>query len=98
GPQGIPRLGEKPLWTAPPEGGQGAALAVGFIGDGVTVFAARSSGVRIWQTDNGKERDPLPGPLTAVGLARDRRTLAVAGADRRIRLCDLTEFRGIGVI
>jgi WD40 repeat protein/enamine deaminase RidA (YjgF/YER057c/UK114 family) len=96
--QGIPHLSETPLWSVGPEGGQGAVLAVGFIDDGTTVFAARSSGLRIWQTESGKERDALPRSVTAVALARDRRTLALAGADRRVSLLDLTEFRGTDVI
>ncbi len=73
--------------------GAGQALCVAFSPDGKAVAAGSGNVVRIWDVASGKE-EPLAGghrgPITALAVAADGKTVLSHGADHLVRRWDLS--------
>jgi WD40 repeat protein len=73
--------------------------SLAFSHDGKTLATGSGNTVRMWDTATGKElvlADGHRGPISAIGVSGDGKTLLSRGADNVIRCWDLAEGREVG--
>jgi WD40 repeat protein len=79
--------------------GFGDAQNLAVTADGKTVATGAGNTIRLWEVGTGKEH-PLAGghrgPISAIGVTRDGKTLVSRGADNVIRCWNLADSREIG--
>ncbi len=60
---------------------------------GMLLSGGREGAFRLWSEEGSRQLDVLRGPVHAVALSRGAERAAVAGADRTVRIWDLTRMR-----
>lgn len=85
----VASLGEVRMWAVPPLGSPGT-VALSSRGDRLAVaVAGPRPGIHVYSGTTGRLVRSLPGRPTSVAISPDGSSLAIAGPDGRIAVCDL---------